>query len=395
MALDHSQERITHPGFIDHDHAHSYLPPGGSRGWPVSPVATVPVPLATASLLPTEIGFGASAPPSGLWGVDASNQPPRDPSFSAPPAMATSASSSSAVATSATSDITLVADLATASASMTSSTTSPVLTAYDIMRIVNKRVNAGLAAAASAVPVKDPPHGFKLNTFSGTSKDWLDYDRSLTYTMEMPLFAPATAEIKTTVDNAIQISQLCTASNTAIYGDARTHFNSRDNLVRKGFKMVSTLRTTYAPTGNEAVFANFNQIFGLDMQYGEELANYMSHIRHIHNLLLEGGIKLPSILLNMFSVKGLGIKYTPVKKEFAFSRSLFTSLNLEGINIKCTTYTSAAAAIADNPDTYKSAAGNAAAPQAPTPNPTPAPTAGVSTFPPSRPLQGRKVTSLM
>ena len=34
MALDHSQERISHPCFISHDHAHIYLTPGGSRGWP-------------------------------------------------------------------------------------------------------------------------------------------------------------------------------------------------------------------------------------------------------------------------------------------------------------------------------------------------------------------------
>ena len=167
MYLAHFQERIAHPGFIAHDHAHSFLPPGGSRGWPVPTMVTVPVPPAMSSLLPTETGFGASAPPSSLWGMDASDQPPSDPLSSATPSMSTSASSS-------------------ASAIMASSTPSPVLTADNIMRIVNERVNASLAPAASAVPVQAPPQGFKLKTFSGASKDWLDYNRSLTYDMEIP-----------------------------------------------------------------------------------------------------------------------------------------------------------------------------------------------------------------
>ena len=102
---------------------------------------------------------------------------------------------------------------------MTSSTPSPVLTADDITRIVNDRVNAGLAAAASAVPVQSPPHGFNLKTFSGASKDWHNYDRSLTYAMEMPPYAIGTVELKTTVANALQSSKLRTAINTAISGE--------------------------------------------------------------------------------------------------------------------------------------------------------------------------------
>ena len=78
--------------------------------------------------------------------------------------------------------------------------------------------------------------------------------------------------------------------------------------------MVSILRAAYAPTGDEAVFANFNQLFGLDIQHSEVLATYMSRIRHIHNLLLAGDIKLPSILLNMFAIKLLGNGYALFKK---------------------------------------------------------------------------------
>ena len=121
----------------------------------------------------------------------------------------------------------------------------------------------------------------------------------------------------------------------------------------------------------------------------------MSHIRYIHNLLLAGGTKLPSILINMSAVKGLRSGYGPSKKEFALASSLFTSLDLEGIKIKCATYTSAAVVITDESDTYVSASGKAAGPQAPTPKPTLALTAGVSTLPPYSPQKGRKVTALM
>ena len=132
--------------------------------------------------------------------------------------------------------------------------------------------------------------------------------------MEMPPFAPGTANLKTNAANAAESSQLRTAINTEISGDAAAHFDSRDDLVGKGFEMVSILRATYAPTGDEAVFAKFNQLFGLDIQHGEELATYMSRIHHISNLLLAGSIKLHSNLLNMFAFKGVESGYTPVKK---------------------------------------------------------------------------------
>ena len=127
MALDHPQERIYHPGFIAQDHSHSSLPPGGSRGWSVPPVFTVPVPLATSSLLPTDIGFGAIAPPSGLWGVDTSIQPPINPSPSAPSATETFASYN-------------------ASTIMSSSTPSPILPALTRslkMRVMSSAVKMG------------------------------------------------------------------------------------------------------------------------------------------------------------------------------------------------------------------------------------------------------------
>ena len=124
--------------------------------------------------------------------------------------------------------------------------------------------------------------------------------------MDMPPFAPDTDDLKTTAAKDVQSSQLRTAINTAISGDAAALFDSRDKLVGKGFEMVSIFRAAYTPTDDKAVFDNFNQIFGLGMQHGEEIATYMSRICHIRNLLLAGVIKLPSILINTFSVKGLG-----------------------------------------------------------------------------------------
>ena len=122
-------------------------------------MVTIPILLATASLLHMEISFGASRLLSGLLGVDASNQPPSNPSLSTPSATTTSASSS-------------------ASTIMASSTPSPILTADNITRIVNEHMNAGLAAAASAIPVRATPLGYKLKAFIGASKDWLNYNEA-------------------------------------------------------------------------------------------------------------------------------------------------------------------------------------------------------------------------
>ena len=165
-----------------------------------------------------------------------------------------------------------------ASTSMASSTPSPILTADDITHIVNELVNTGLVAATSTVPVRAPPNGFKLKTFSGSSKDWLDYKLSLTYAMYIPPFTPGTSKLKTNASNVVQSSQLRTTINTLISGDAAAHFDSCNDLVGKGFEMVSILLSAYAPTGNKAVFANFNQIFWLDMKHREEIATYMLRI---------------------------------------------------------------------------------------------------------------------
>ena len=142
-------------------------------------------------------------------------QPPSDQLSFVPTAPATSASSSAKAPTSATSDSTPAVDLVTASASTSTSTPSTALNVPDITRIVNERVNTGLVAALSAAPVKAPLHRFKLKTFSGTTKDWLDFDCSLTYAMEMIPFMPDMAELKTTTANAVQSSQLRTVINTA------------------------------------------------------------------------------------------------------------------------------------------------------------------------------------
>ena len=68
--------------------------------------------------------------------------------------------------------------------------------------------------------------------------------------------------------------------------------------------------------------------------------------------------------------------------------------DLDGIEIKCATYTKAEAAIIDEPDTYASATRKATSLLYSTPNTTTAPMAGVSTFSSSIPPPGRKVTDL-
>ena len=159
--------------------------------------------------------------------------------------------------------------------------------------------------------------------------------------------------------------------------------------------MVSILRTAYYPTGDKAVFSNFNHTIKLDMEHGKVLVTYMSCICHIRNILLAGSINLPSILLQISTIKGLGNRYVPAKKYFDLVSSLFTSLDLERIEIKCATYTNSAAAIVDDPNTHVSASRNAPSLPAPTPKPNTAPMAGVYTFPPSRAPPGREVTSIM
>ena len=53
----------------------------------------------------------------------------------------------------------------------------------------------------------------------------------------------------------------------------------------------------------------------------------------------------------MFTVKGLGGAYSAVKREFALKISLFSSLDLEGIETKCANFTSALTAMGYDKDT--------------------------------------------
>ena len=141
--------------------------------------------------------------------------------------------------------------------------------------------------------------------------------------------------------------------------------------------MVAILREAYAPTGEDAIFPNFRSLFSLEQGSKEELSTYMARIRTIKGKLKAGGINLPPVLLNMFTVKGLGGAYSAVKREFALKSSLFTSLDLKGIELKCSNFASALTAMGDeDEDTYASAAarGSAATP-APSPQPA-APAAG-------------------
>ena len=88
--------------------------------------------------------------------------------------------------------------------------------------------------------------------------------------------------------------------------------------------MVAILREAYAPTGEDAIFPNFRTLFSLEQGSTEELSTYMARIHTINGKLKDGGVYLPPILLNMFTVKGLGGAYAAVKTEFALTSSLFS-----------------------------------------------------------------------
>ena len=128
--------------------------------------------------------------------------------------------------------------------------------------------------------------------------------------------------------------------------------------------MVAILRERYAPVGSDAIFPNFNALFTLEQGVKEELSTFMARVRAIDGKLKAGGVDLPPILLNMFTVKGLGGDYTALKKEFALKSKLFTTLDNEGIEAKCSNYAAALAAIGDE-NTYASAASRGADVDAP------------------------------
>ena len=173
-----------------------------------------------------------------------------------------------------------------------------------------------------------------------------------------------------------------------------SHFGDRNDLKFRGFEMVAILRESYAHTGDDAIFPNFRTLFSLNRSK-EELSTYMSCVRTINGKLKAGGVELPRILLNMFTVRGLGGSYAAVKRDFAPTSSLFSTLNIEGIETRCSNYASALTAMCDNVEvTYTSAAGRGAAgPSEPSSPPT---TGGnKSVFPPARLPAGHKITALI
>ena len=232
----------------------------------------------------------------------------------------------------------------------------------------------------------------------GTDSKWVAFNRSLTQSLEMDCFTPGSDDLVTTPSNRVQSTQLRTALYAALSKAAAARFDSRDKLRGKGFEMVAILREAYAPTGEDAIFPNFRSLFSLEQDSKEELSTYMARICTIKGKLKAGGIDLPPILLNMFTVKCLRGAYSAVKREFALKSGLFSSLDLEGIELKCDNFASALTATGnEEEDTYASAAGRGST-AAPVPSPQPAaPVAGGNrpVFPPARPPPGHKVTALM
>ena len=209
----------------------------------------------------------------------------------------------------------------------------------------------------------------------------------------MPCFAPGSDELVTTASNAVQSAQLRNALFAALSKSAASHFDDRNDLKFRGFEMVAILREAYAPAGDDTIFPNFRNLFSLEQGSKEELSTYMARVRAINGKLKAGGVELHRILLNMFTVGGLGGSYAAVKRDFALTSSLFSTLDIEGIETRCSNYASALSAIGDDvEESYVSAAGRGAA--AP-PDPLPPPTTGGNkpVFPsgqaPSRPQDRR------
>ena len=173
------------------------------------------------------------------------------------------------------------------------------------------------------------------------------------------------------------------------------HFDDRNNLKFRGIKMVAIIRESYAPTGDNGIFPNFHTLFSLEQGSKEELSTYMARVRTINGKLKADGVELLWILLNMFTVRGLGGSYAAAKREFALTSSLFSALDIEGIKTRCSNYTSALTAMGDDmDDTSASAAGRvAAAPSEPSPPPTTG--QNKSVFPPAKPPPGHKITAIM
>ena len=340
-----------HPN--DHSSVAGTFQPGG---WPNT--APPPVPPVVHVGAQGQGGSGASTPPSGASTTVSSGTSTGLPSASGLPL-----------------------------ASIAEGTGAGGITASDVARLVTEAV-----AAANTAPTR-VPSSFKLPPFDGTDGKWVAFSRSLSQSLEMDCFAPGSDDLVTTPSNRVQSSQLRTALYAALSKAAAARFDDRDDLRGKGFEMVAILREAYAPTGEDAIFPNFRSLFSLEQGSKEELSTYMARIRTIKGKLKAGGIDLPPILLNMFTVKGLGGAYSAIKREFALKSGLFSSLDLEGIELKCANFTSALTAMGDDEeDTYASAAAAPAGPHKPADR---AAGGARPVFPPAKPPPGHKVTALM
>ena len=276
----------------------------------------------------------------------------------------------------------------------------PALTAADVARLVAKGV-AAAAATTDAAPAKVPAPShtsFKFPNFDGSLSQFTAHNRAVTQSLEMPCFDPSpSGELVTTALNAVESAQLRNCLHPSLKGAAAAHFTNRNDLIKKGFEMVAILRDAYAPIGRDVIFPIFNSLFSLEQKGNEAMATYMSRIRDINAKLRAGGVDLPPVLLNMFTVRGLGPVCEAVKQEFALESTLFSTLTLEDVERKCDTYTSALTAMGGGErDSYASVAAKAPeVPQPPKAEPAPAADSHRPPYPPARPPPGKIITSLM
>ena len=192
--------------------------------------------------------------------------------------------------------------------------------------------------------------------------------------MERKAFSPGGPDFITTATNRIASGQLRSALLDALTGDAAVRFDNRDNLLGKGFEMITILREAYAPTGELALMANFSTLTNLKMGADEVLSTYISRVLDTIVLLRGGAVVLHPALVNLFAVHGLNNNYAAVKMDIAVHPQRFVSLDLDELERTCNTYTRTLQAVTSDAVIPSAAAATPAPPPPPAPDQTPTPT---------------------
>ena len=198
----------------------------------------------------------------------------------------------------------------------------------------------------------------RLSPFSGIANEFPAWAAKASSLLVLDEYSPNTpdGELVTNKENMKRSKNLWFIITQALTKDAANIFVERPEFDGKGYEMLDKLISIYAPTGDLAAFVLFRELMGFRMKTKDAIESYISRLRRIMARLKSSSVTVDLRLLVLFAVYGLDERFLAVKKDLAVNAKNYASLDLDGLIMKCNSFTITDDVMDDDKETPSAAA---------------------------------------